>query len=77
MYFKLAAFADAADGSGIVLCHENEKGIYGETGQKFLLMKLFLKSILMSFAEMRNTQKINTAHGENIDVLREWWKVRW
>lgn len=27
---QLARFVDAAEGSGIVLCHENEKGIYGE-----------------------------------------------
>lgn len=27
---RLAAFADAAKGSGVFLCHENEKGIYGD-----------------------------------------------
>ncbi|MDE7300134.1 MAG: sugar phosphate isomerase/epimerase [Lachnospiraceae bacterium] len=28
---RLAAFCSAAAGSGILLCHENEKGIYGDT----------------------------------------------
>jgi sugar phosphate isomerase/epimerase len=27
---QLACFVEAAEGSGIVLCHENEKGIYGD-----------------------------------------------
>ena len=27
---RLARMAEAADGSGIALCHENEKGIYGD-----------------------------------------------
>jgi sugar phosphate isomerase/epimerase len=27
---RLGAFIDAAAGSGVMLCHENEKGIYGE-----------------------------------------------
>lgn len=33
---KLGRFADAAKGSGVVLCHENEKGIYGDTADKCL-----------------------------------------
>lgn len=31
---RLASFQDAAAGSGILLCHENEKGIYGDTAQR-------------------------------------------
>ncbi len=31
---RLAAFRDAAKGSGIILCHENEKGIYGDTADR-------------------------------------------
>ena len=27
---RLAAFVEAAKGSGVILCHENEKGIYGD-----------------------------------------------
>ncbi len=31
---RLFAFLDAASGSGILLCHENEKGIYGDTAPR-------------------------------------------
>ncbi len=31
---RLFAFLDAAAGSGILLCHENEKGIYGDTAPR-------------------------------------------
>ena len=33
---RLGALLDAARGSGIVLCHENEKGIYGDTADRCL-----------------------------------------
>ncbi|MBQ7365550.1 MAG: sugar phosphate isomerase/epimerase [Clostridia bacterium] len=33
---RLTAFADRAKDSGIVLCHENEKGIYGDTAERCL-----------------------------------------
>ncbi len=33
---KLTRFIKAAEGSGIILCHENEKGIYGDTADKCL-----------------------------------------
>ena len=33
---RLAEFTDAAKGSGITLCHENEKGIYGDTAKRCL-----------------------------------------
>jgi len=33
---RLSAFCDAAKGSGTVLCHENEKGIYGDMAEKCL-----------------------------------------
>ena len=31
---RLHGFCEAANGSGITLCHENEKGIYGDTAQR-------------------------------------------
>ena len=36
---RLAAFADIAKGSGVLLCHENEKGIFGDNAARcrFLL----------------------------------------
>lgn len=33
---RLGVFADIASGSGITLCHENEKGIYGDTAERCL-----------------------------------------
>ncbi len=33
---RLSAFIDAAKGSGVVLCHENEKGIYGDIATRCL-----------------------------------------
>ncbi len=33
---RLAAFVEAAKGSGVVLCHENEKGIYGDIASRCL-----------------------------------------
>ena len=31
---RLGAFVEAAEGSGVVLCHENEKGIYGDIASR-------------------------------------------
>lgn len=31
---RLAQFCEAADGSGVFLCHENEKGIYGDVASR-------------------------------------------
>lgn len=36
---KLERFCDAAEGSGILLCHENEKDIYGEKANECLEIK--------------------------------------
>jgi len=33
---RLSCFIEAAKGSGIILCHENEKGIYGDKADKCL-----------------------------------------
>jgi sugar phosphate isomerase/epimerase len=33
---RLGKFAEIADGSGVTLCHENEKGIYGDTAERCL-----------------------------------------
>lgn len=33
---RLNAFCDAAEGSGVTLCHENEKGIYGDVASRCL-----------------------------------------
>lgn len=33
---RMSAFAGAAKGSGVLLCHENERGIYGDTPERCL-----------------------------------------
>lgn len=33
---RISRFCEAAKGSGVVLCHENEKGIYGDTAARCL-----------------------------------------
>ena len=33
---RLGTFLDLANGTGITLCHENEKGIYGDIPERFL-----------------------------------------
>ena len=33
---RLGKFIEAAQGTGVILCHENEKGIYGDTAPKCL-----------------------------------------
>ena len=33
---KLSRFCEAAKGSGVILCHENEKGIYGDNTERCL-----------------------------------------
>ena len=34
VFSRLEQFVDAAKGSGIILCHENEKGIYGDVADR-------------------------------------------
>ncbi|MBR1863892.1 MAG: sugar phosphate isomerase/epimerase [Ruminococcus sp.] len=46
---RLSAFVFAAKGSGIVLCHENEKGIYGDTADKCLELHLSLPELRAVF----------------------------
>ena len=36
VFERLSAFADAAKGSGVILCHENEKGIFGYNAENCL-----------------------------------------
>ena len=31
---RLGTFTEIAEGSGITLCHENEKGIYGDNAER-------------------------------------------
>lgn len=46
---RLNAFLDAARGSGITLCHENEKGIFGDTAAKCLAIHRALPELRAVF----------------------------
>ena len=46
---RLNSFLDAAYGSGIILCHENEKGIYGDMAEKCLQLHKALPELKAIF----------------------------
>jgi sugar phosphate isomerase/epimerase len=46
---RLGAFAKAAKGSGIQLCHENEKGIYGDNAKRCLDIAKNVEDIRLVF----------------------------
>ena len=46
---RLNAFTEAAKGTGIVLCHENEKGIYGDKAAKCLTIHKALPELKAIF----------------------------
>ena len=46
---KLGAFVRAAEGSGILLCHENEKGIYGDVASRCLEIAKAFPSMRLVF----------------------------
>ncbi|MBQ8979781.1 MAG: sugar phosphate isomerase/epimerase [Oscillospiraceae bacterium] len=46
---RLGCFADAAKGYDVILCHENEKGIYGDTADKCLEIHKAFPSIRAVF----------------------------
>lgn len=46
---RLGAFCDAAKGSGVTLCHENEKGIYGDVATRCLTIQKALPELRAVF----------------------------
>lgn len=46
---RLNAFQEAAEGSGVMLCHENEKGIYGDTAKPCLTLVKNLPKLRLIF----------------------------
>lgn len=46
---RLARFCEAADGSGVTLCHENEKGIYGDTAERCYVLHRLLPKLRAVF----------------------------
>ena len=46
---RIGAFLDVANGSGVDLCHENEKGIFGDVAESCLLLHKALPSLKAVF----------------------------
>jgi sugar phosphate isomerase/epimerase len=65
---RLSRLLDEAKGSGVVLCHENEKGIYGDTASRCLELHKRLPALRAVFDPANFA-----ACGE--DVLRAWERL--
>lgn len=61
----LGAFCEIAKGSGITLCHENEKGIYGDTPERCLEIHKALPEIKAIFDPANYVQC-------GVDTLKAW-----
>ena len=62
---RLGAFCEIANGSGIILCHENEKGIYGDTPERCLEIHKALPEIKAIFDPANYVQC-------GVDTLKAW-----
>ncbi len=65
VFDRLGKFCDAAKGSGILLCHENEKGIYGDTADRCL-------DILKNFPDLKCVYDPANFLQCGEDTLRAW-----
>lgn len=66
---RLSAFCEAAEGYGITLCHENEKGIYGDTADRCLEIHRALPELKCIFDPANFVQC-----GQ--DTLKAWKQLR-
>lgn len=62
---RLGAFCEIAKGSGITLCHENEKGIYGDTPERCLEIHKALPEMKAIFDPANYVQC-------EVDTLKAW-----
>lgn len=62
---RLGTFCEIAKGSGITLCHENEKGIYGDTPERCLEIHKALPEIKAIFDPANYVQC-------GVDTLKAW-----
>ena len=62
---RLGAFCEIAKGSGITLCHENEKGIYGDTPERCLEIHKALPEMKAIFDPANYVQC-------GVDTLKAW-----
>lgn len=65
VFDRLGQFCEAAKGSGILLCHENEKGIYGDTADRCL-------DILKNFPDLKGVYDPANFLQCGEDTLRAW-----
>lgn len=65
VFDRLGKFCEAAKGSGILLCHENEKGIYGDTADRCL-------DILKNFPDLKGVYDPANFLQCGEDTLRAW-----
>lgn len=62
---RMKAFADLAEGSGIDLCHENEKSVYGENAERCL-------EILLAEPRLKGIFDPANFVQCNVDTLQAW-----
>ncbi|MGI5893351.1 MAG: sugar phosphate isomerase/epimerase family protein [Candidatus Merdivicinus sp.] len=65
VFDRLGKFCEAAKGSGILLCHENEKGIYGDTADRCL-------DVLKNFPDLKGVFDPANFLQCKQDTLRAW-----
>ena len=65
VFERLYKYAEAAKGTGIVLCHENEKGIYGDIPERCLEIHKAVPEIKSVFDPANFVQC-------NVDILKAW-----
>ena len=66
---RLSAFCEIAKGSGITLCHENEKGIYGDTPERCLEIYKALPEMKAIFDPANYVQC-------EVDTLKAWEMIK-
>lgn len=66
---RLGAFCEIAKGSGITLCHENEKGIYGDIPERCLEIHKALPEMKAIFDPANYVQC-------EVDTLKAWEMIR-
>src|SRR5690606_16242105 len=68
------SFADAAEGSGVILLHENESGIYGDTPERCLdLMKTLNRPHVRAIFDFANFVQCNAKnYPEGYELLQDY-----
>lgn len=70
VFARMEQFLAAAEGSGVLLCHENEKGIYGDTDDRCLDILVSLKGKIKGVFDPANFIQCG------VDILPAYEKLR-